>query len=656
MEKYPHHSSARPHTKETIMTAAADGAINIKINIILRRNPAGSSLPTLEEFTSVPRSERKIYHSTEFLERFGATQSDIDQVIKFASSQGLVSGTINLAARSVFISGTIRQMNAAFGITLNNYQKIDDQGRTINYRGFDGSPVVPSELVSVIELILGLDNRPTPAKHTSQDPPNSVILTPPQVAALYNFPPGDGFDQNIGIFEMFTFFSVPAFTQPDIIATMAGFGFTGPAVVPTVVLIDGFLNTATVSEPETLLDITVASAVAPGANIIVYFTGFSIMNIVDAIQAMVHPGTGEPELNIVSISYAWDNDAETSVFTPADFNQLDSLFFDAALKGITVLIASGDTGCVYQNSATTSVSFPASDPNVLACGGTTIGNITNSGFDEYVWNDSFLSDGQSVPVATGGGVSAYFQLPAYQKGYGIPVQINSGFAGRGIPDVAGNASVNSGYNLSIGGIQTPVGGTSMVAPLYAGLIARINSNLGISAGFINAELYPMATSICRDVNPYATNPPSGPVNNNFNNAVGYPAGPGWDACTGWGSIDGTILQSFLKTLQHSIPVFVPVYDGLATLTVGGEDDGGSYTFVYMFGHLVKVIHNPPVFFTGNNFANEINAGESALLAISVLGNIISRTPEASWKGNFERVQKQLVENFRSEISDTIASR
>jgi kumamolisin len=125
----------------------------------------------------------------------------------------------------------------------------------------------------------------------------------------------------------------------------------------------------------------------------------------------------------------------------------------------------------------------------------------------------------------------------------MPNRNGSNKPGRGIPDISGNASENSGY-LQVTGGSAPqaVGGTSAVAPLYAGLIARINANLGTPVGFINPMLYKMGAGTYRDI----TTPP-GPGNNSLEGVTGYPVGPGWDACTGLGSVNGVALENGLKT-------------------------------------------------------------------------------------------------------------
>ena len=199
---------------------------------------------------------------------------------------------------------------------------------------------------------------------------------------------------------------------------------------------------------------------------------------------------------MITISYGWGPDDDTEFTTPAEYSQMDQLFQDAAHLDITVLVSSGDSGAMILSTTQAQASFPATDPWVIACGGTTIGDISGTTFEEVVWNDTF---GQNSG-ATGGGISVLFPtLPAYQNGFSIPTRVNTGTVGRGIPDIAGDASPNSGYAEFVGGTSVgPTGGTSAVAPLYAGLMAVINANLGSTAGFINPLLYSLASSAFKD--------------------------------------------------------------------------------------------------------------------------------------------------------------
>jgi len=189
---------------------------------------------------------------------------------------------------------------------------------------------------------------------------------------------------------------------------------------------------------------------------------------------------------------------------------------------------------------------------VLSVGGTTVGNVSGSSFDEYVWNDTTTVMGFNPTGATGGGISDHFSQPAYQAGAGAPPSLNDNHVGRGVPDVAANASANSGYPIPLAGAASlgipnpfPGSGTSAAAPLWAGLIAVINEALGDNVGFVNPALYAIGSAGFRDI----LGAP-GPADNGLNGVKGYPAGPGWDACTGWGSPNGTALLNSLKAIYN----------------------------------------------------------------------------------------------------------
>jgi kumamolisin len=147
---------------------------------------------------------------------------------------------------------------------------------------------------------------------------------------------------------------------------------------------------------------------------------------------------------------------------------------------------------------------------------------------EQAWNDLSSNEG-----ATGGGVSEIFALPSYQQGANVPTAPN-GFAGRGVPDVAADADPNSGYSIVIDGQTAVVGGTSAVAPLWAGLLACINQSLGKNVGYVNALLYASTVpSTFHDITSGSNGDDS--------------AGPGWDVCTGLGTPDGSALLSALRS-------------------------------------------------------------------------------------------------------------
>jgi kumamolisin len=160
------------------------------------------------------------------------------------------------------------------------------------------------------------------------------------------------------------------------------------------------------------------------------------------------------------------------------------------------------------------VDFPASSPHVLGCGGTALRGSGSTISSETVWNDG------PGGGATGGGVSDFFPLPSWQAAAGVPKpSVPTG--GRGVPDVAGDADPATGYIVRVDGKTMVFGGTSAVAPLWAGLIAIANQKNGKSAGFIQPAIYAKGKGAFSDIT-------SG------NNGT-FQAGKGWDATTGLGS-------------------------------------------------------------------------------------------------------------------------
>jgi kumamolisin len=200
---------------------------------------------------------------------------------------------------------------------------------------------------------------------------------------------------------------------------------------------------------------------------------------------------------------------------------MDQAFQAAAALGVTICCSSGDAGSgdgVGDGRA--HADFPASSPFALGCGGTRLETANGTIASEIVWNDA--------QGTTGGGVSDVFDLPSWQIGAGVPASINPGNrVGRGVPDVAGNADPQTGYSIQFGGQTSVVGGTSAVAPLWAGLFALINEQLDEPVGYITPLLYQelrVETDVVRDI----TSGTNG----------GYLAGSGWDACTGLGTPQG----------------------------------------------------------------------------------------------------------------------
>ncbi|WP_020470275.1 S53 family peptidase [Zavarzinella formosa] len=425
--------------------------------------------------------------------------------------------------RSVFLSGTAADFEAAFGTTI---EQMEHDGGT--YRGRTGALTVPAELADLVEGVFGIDNRPVAKPHFQrqksaagvQPHASNGTFTPPQLAKLYNFPAGlDGTGQCIGIIEL-----GGGYRTADIKAYFQKLGLPVPHV--KTVRVDGGNNSPDNpdgADGEVMLDIEVAAAIAPKAVIAVYFAPNTDKGFLDAITLATHDKTNKP--SVISISWGsaeslWSAQAKTS---------FDQALQTAAALGVTVCCASGDSGSADSVADGKShVDFPASSPFALGCGGTKLVASGTSITSETVWNENPTSS------ATGGGVSDFFPVPAYQANAGVPVSANpGGHKGRGVPDVAGDADPNTGYFVRVDGQESVIGGTSAVAPLWAGLIALMNQKLGHPVGFLNPLLYGsvVGTGSFHDIT-------SG------NNGK-YTAKPGWDPCTGWGSPNGAKLLQVL---------------------------------------------------------------------------------------------------------------
>jgi kumamolisin len=451
----------------------------------------------------------------EFAERHGADQSAEASLREFAEEFGLkVAAPAERGRRTVHLSGSRAALEKAFGVTLQSYTS-----GTAKFRLRQGDVMLPEELAPHIVAVLGLDNRPQAKPHFRVATPRAtnVSYTPVQVAQLYGFPANaSAAGQTIGLLEL-----GGGFEQSDITAYFQGLGIPTPSV--TAVSVDGGKNSPgdpNGADGEVMLDIEVSGAVAPGSKIAVYFAPNTDQGFIDAVTTAVHDTKNKP--SVLSISWG----GPESSWTEQAVTALDQACQAAASVGVTITVASGDDGSTDGVSGSGKhVDFPASSPHVLACGGTKLVAKGTTISTETVWNELATNEG-----ATGGGVSTLFALPSWQASSNVPAPASSS-GGRGVPDVAGDADPSTGYTVRVDGQTSTIGGTSAVAPLWAGLIALANAANGHDAGFVNPALYIHPNSF-RDVT-------SG------NNGA-FRAGPGWDACTGLGSPKGAAIVSALS--------------------------------------------------------------------------------------------------------------
>jgi len=389
-----------------------------------------------------------------------------------------------------------------------------------------------------------------------------ICYGPSFIRKAYNFPPTstlDGTGQTILI--------VDAFGSPTIENDLALFDtvFGIPAPPSFIILCPDGCPTYNPRNTfhdevgwavETSLDVEYAHAMAPGANIVLVVASTSsgeAINSAEAKAIALYPGSiMSQSFGIPEILVHGNN---------AQLLQAEKNYAAAQQAGITVLASAGDFGAT-NGFSTANALFPASDPLVLAVGGTEGNPYTNPGTatlscpasttcsaglatftgpcssvngiltspctpvgygGEQVWNEAVFA------AATGGAPSLFFSVPSYQDGLGL--------SSRTTPDVSYNAAIHGGVlvaNSSVLGVPVffIVGGTSAGSPQWAAIIALANQAAGEHLGFLNPAIYKLAQSSA-----YATDFHDITVGNNqmTGTPVGFNAGTGWDDASGWGT-------------------------------------------------------------------------------------------------------------------------
>jgi kumamolisin len=516
--------------RELLPSSRAVGPVDLSeiVSLTIRVRSVGDPMDLVQqahELGRTPVAERRYLTHAELAQRHGAAEADLDAVAEFARRHNLVVVRRSAVERAVVVKGPLRELIAAFHAELGMYHH-----STGGYRGRRGEIEVPRELHGIVTGVFGFDTR---LRHRTHHPGggraghaahDGVIAT--EYAARYRFPTEhngtklDGAGQTIAIIEL-----GGGYRTGDLEAFFAAAGVAMPHI--TAVSIDHVANRPTTpdsADAEVMMDIEIAGVVAPAASIAVYFGPNSDQGFLDALSAAVHDTQRKP--GVISISWG----APETATDRQGIDAFHEICAAAASLGITVCAAAGDHGCADRGAGDWDgqihVDHPACDELVLGCGGTQI-----DGGVDVVWNDGtpFDTRANGGGWATGGGISQVFGVPSYQQGLTLPDALHGGKPGRGVPDIAMSAT---NYYLCVDGAEGAAGGTSAVAPLMAGLIARLNQAKTKQLGFINPLLYKnpsVLTDVTHGSNAIEHGPP------------GYQAAPGWDACTGLGTPDGTAM-------------------------------------------------------------------------------------------------------------------
>jgi kumamolisin len=526
--------SRRPADRDAVRVAPIDPNSVFDVTIILN----GPKLPGPDEQAKLEPED--------LLNKYGATQAEADAVAKSLERYGLKIDSVSLETRSMKVSGPAKGMRGAFKADL-SLMRSPDQGE---YRGRHGTYSIPAQLKGIVKAVVGLDERRMARrkaghKRVAAAASQLAPLTPADLEQRYNFPTGDCAGQKIAIAEF-----GGGYFASDAQAYCAKFGRQAPNITAVSVDAPAYTLQQIMALPkkqraealddsvEVMMDVEVIAGLCSGAEISVYFSPFDQGGWVDLLNAVI---AAKPAVLSVSWGLAEDDPEWAANAITAISDRLNML----RLIGVTTCVSAGDDGSGDQiDDGKGHVDFPGSTPFVLAVGGTM---LTGSGASvaETTWWESPGRRNNAGGGATGGGVSTKFQRPNWQT-VRVP-SINSGsIDGRVVPDVAALAGEPL-YDLVFVGKDSPNGGTSASAPLWAALIARINARLPGSKQqrFLAPLLYALGPS----------NQPVGKLGSrditSGNNASfpkpgkGYKAGPGFDAVTGWGVPDGAKLLSVL---------------------------------------------------------------------------------------------------------------
>lgn len=505
----------------------------IRLTVKVRRRAALPDVAT-RPTTTLSREE--------LAQKYGADPGDLATIKKVLENAGLEVTQEDAGARRVVVEGPASVVQEVFGVALMRYAHAGG-----DYRGRVGDVHVPAEIANLVVGVFGLDDRrmvrPRAAVRAQVELAAAATKTrpwfvPPELAAIYHFPPGDGAGQSVGLLEF-----GGGFFAADLAAFCQATGIPNTAKVVPISVDHAPTNRRDGAEGEVMLDVEVVAGVCPKATIPVYFSKWTEKGWLDALDAAVHDTTHRPSV----LSISWGLAEGENIWTAQAIEQVNETLKEAALVGVTVCVASGDDGSDDQvGDGLAHVDFPSSSPYVLCVGGTSL-RVKKGVRMESAWKqgDGLRADGGG---STGGGVSAHFAAPAWQSGVDVQ-SVNPGHGtGRCVPDVAAVASGATGYFVVVDGQAEISGGTSASAPLWAALLARLNAQRKGTIGYLTPLLYGKTSGGTSTLGAAACNDVTSGDNATAAGVGGYHAKPGYDLVTGWGTPDGQALQAELVKL------------------------------------------------------------------------------------------------------------
>ena len=474
----------------------------------------------------------------EFGARFGGNAATYEALRSWAVQQGLSVGPRLDSRAEISLGGTAAQFASLFGTHFVSFSTPQGDGYTVT-----SAPRLPDALAGRVEGVIGLTSQaklgllyrraqPRPDVGTGVD---GSGYAPADLKTAYDVPAQKG-----GKTEVIAIFEQDGYKQSDL--TTFEKAYKLPNVPNQQVGINGSSTgvSGNGAEIEADLDVEMVIGLNPlVSNIIVYEDNKDSFQtaLLDGINLVAQDG----KASVFSISYGQDEIQQGKAAVKAEGKALIQL----QTQGISVFASSGDQGASGRTGSGLHAPDPGSQPLLTSVGGTDLMTKAGEAYaGEVVWND--LSQGAG---GTGGGVSSIWAIPSWQVVNGTSVAKANGGSStkRNVPDIAAVADdVNSPvsiYSSNYGG-WLGIGGTSVSAPVWAAWATIFNGDRVAAGknrlGFLNPLIYSLGEK--------KTNFHDVTKGNNKNGSgPGYVAGPGYDNCTGWGSIDvAKALASFTK--------------------------------------------------------------------------------------------------------------
>jgi len=534
--------------------APADTTVQGEIYLPLRDQKGAEALAKAVS-NPLDRGYRKALSPQQWINRFSPTKPDFDSIVNFIKAAGLTIQGVPDSRQYVVFRGTPDQLGSVFGTSLHSFKH---QGKQLIAPA--SAPSVPAAIAGKVSAIsleqsrtttrpdsikqgdLGTTAAPfaqrkaaaTPVvdapcshyigEHTATMPAaygktqfntNICGYTPQQLRSAYGLDTlgkqgVNGTGQTVAIID--------AYASPSILKDANSYsqqngepGLTNSSYQQLVPQPSQFTDQDLCQQPsgwqgEQTLDVESVHAIAPGARIL-YVGGTDCSGGLDIAMSKI---LDNKLANIVSNSYGNVGEA-----VPADVIQGEvNLQLQAAGEGIGLYFSSGDNGDETINLGYASPDFPASSPWVTSVGGTSTAIDKNGKIAwETGWGDILdkvqkgtdgtLSYTAPLPGdlyggGAGGGVSAVFAQPDYQRGV-VPAALAQGK--RVSPDVAALADPYTGFLIGIRPIvddttlatgdyiNETYGGTSLASPIVAAQIAIVQQATRTTIGFANPTLY-----------------------------------------------------------------------------------------------------------------------------------------------------------------------